>query len=377
MRGRTAAPLHPGRSGRSGGGARLTAAHRLYSRAKLETPGVHSTVPTSRPPEPGCHPRADGAISRRLRSPVQRSTWASAFLGTSPATRRSLECVRRAEQSVLKAQSTKSYVAAAGRAEFNEAVEALVLGASHGARSARRVRTAQTPGGCGALRVGAELIRAAAPKTTVHVSDPTMGRPRAASGELRTRARALSLLRHRQRRGALRGHAGAAESRRAGRCRAGACLLPQSDGRRFVDESVEGPRGAVAATAADAVSRLGLPGFRLQSGGGRGRDSARSRQRPRGARCRVLLEEPRPVPGTRRRPHHRQRHRIAGRCGAEPRFLQIARSIYSMPARTTAPRSRPASSRIRPCANPGSRNSRPCATASPTCARSWPRTCGH
>jgi aspartate aminotransferase len=86
-----------------------------------------------------------------------------------------LECVRRAEQSVLKAQSTKSYVAAAGRAEFNEAVEALVLGASHGARSARRVRTAQTPGGCGALRVGAELIRAAAPKTTVHVSDPTWG----------------------------------------------------------------------------------------------------------------------------------------------------------------------------------------------------------
>jgi aspartate aminotransferase len=86
-----------------------------------------------------------------------------------------LECVRRAEQSVLKAQSTKSYVAAAGRAEFNEAVEALVLGASHGARGARRVRTAQTPGGCGALRVGAELIRAAAPKTTVHVSDPTWG----------------------------------------------------------------------------------------------------------------------------------------------------------------------------------------------------------
>ena len=86
-----------------------------------------------------------------------------------------LECVRRAEQSVLKAQSTKSYVAAAGRTEFNEAVEMLVLGASHGARGARRVRTAQTPGGCGALRVGAELIRAAAPKTTVHVSDPTWG----------------------------------------------------------------------------------------------------------------------------------------------------------------------------------------------------------
>jgi aspartate aminotransferase len=86
-----------------------------------------------------------------------------------------LDCVRRAEQIVLQAQSTKSYVAAAGRVEFNDAVEQLVLGPGHRARGARRVRTAQTPGGCGALRVGAELIRAAAPKSTVYVSDPTWG----------------------------------------------------------------------------------------------------------------------------------------------------------------------------------------------------------
>ena len=33
----------------------------------------------------------------------------------------------------------------------------------------------QSPGGCGALRVGAELIRASAPGVTVHVSDPTWG----------------------------------------------------------------------------------------------------------------------------------------------------------------------------------------------------------
>jgi aspartate aminotransferase len=36
-----------------------------------------------------------------------------------------------------------------------------------------RVRTVQTPGGCGALRLGADLIRAAAPETVVHVSSPT------------------------------------------------------------------------------------------------------------------------------------------------------------------------------------------------------------
>jgi aspartate/tyrosine/aromatic aminotransferase len=86
-----------------------------------------------------------------------------------------LECVRRAEQIVFKSESTKSYVAAAGREEFNGALEELVLGASHAARRERRSRTVQTPGGCGALRVGAELIRAAAPQATVHVSDPTWG----------------------------------------------------------------------------------------------------------------------------------------------------------------------------------------------------------
>jgi aspartate aminotransferase len=86
-----------------------------------------------------------------------------------------LQCVRRAERDVLAAQTTKSYVGAAGREEFNSAVESLVLGLEHAARRDRRTRTVQTPGGCGALRVGAELIRAAAPTATVHVSDPTWG----------------------------------------------------------------------------------------------------------------------------------------------------------------------------------------------------------
>ncbi len=86
-----------------------------------------------------------------------------------------LACVRRAEQAVLAAQLTKSYVSAAGREEFNSAVEALVLGDAHVARREGRARTVQAPGGCGALRVGAELIRAAAPHATVYVSDPTWG----------------------------------------------------------------------------------------------------------------------------------------------------------------------------------------------------------
>ena len=86
-----------------------------------------------------------------------------------------LDCVRRAEKEVLAAQTTKSYVGAAGREEFNSAVEELVLGGSHATRRDRRARTLQTPGGCGALRVGAELIKAAAPNVAVHLSDPTWG----------------------------------------------------------------------------------------------------------------------------------------------------------------------------------------------------------
>jgi aspartate aminotransferase len=86
-----------------------------------------------------------------------------------------LDCVRTAEKEVLAAQTTKSYVGAAGREDFNSAMEELVLGSAHTTRRDRRARTLQTPGGCGALRVGAELIKAAAPNAVVHVSDPTWG----------------------------------------------------------------------------------------------------------------------------------------------------------------------------------------------------------
>jgi aspartate/tyrosine/aromatic aminotransferase len=84
-----------------------------------------------------------------------------------------LKAVRQAEQAVLARQSTKSYVAAAGNPGFNQAMEKLVFGADHPALTGGRVRTIQAPGGCGALRLGAELIRAASPDSVVHVSTPT------------------------------------------------------------------------------------------------------------------------------------------------------------------------------------------------------------
>ena len=84
-----------------------------------------------------------------------------------------LEAVRQAERAMLARQNTKSYVAAAGNPGFNQAMESLVFGADHAALTGGRVRTIQAPGGCGALRLGAELIRAASPDSVVHVSTPT------------------------------------------------------------------------------------------------------------------------------------------------------------------------------------------------------------
>jgi aspartate aminotransferase len=49
----------------------------------------------------------------------------------------------------------------------------LVLGEGHPVLAADRVRSIQATGGCGALRLGAELFRAAQPETVVHVSTPT------------------------------------------------------------------------------------------------------------------------------------------------------------------------------------------------------------
>jgi aspartate aminotransferase len=84
-----------------------------------------------------------------------------------------MRAVREAEREVLASQTSKTYVAAVGNAGFNNEMEKLVLGQEHPQLASGRLRTIQAPGGCGALRLGAELIRAAAPDAVVHVSTPT------------------------------------------------------------------------------------------------------------------------------------------------------------------------------------------------------------
>ena len=84
-----------------------------------------------------------------------------------------MQAVRDAERALLARQSTKTYVAPAGNTAFNEAMRRLVLGEDSARAAAERVCAVQAPGGCGALRLGAELIRAARPEAVVHVSAPT------------------------------------------------------------------------------------------------------------------------------------------------------------------------------------------------------------
>ena len=84
-----------------------------------------------------------------------------------------LQCVKQAEQILDSTETTKTYLGPPGVAGFNSAMTSLIFAEDSAVLQEDRVRTIQTPGGTGALRVGADLIKAASPDATVWVSDPT------------------------------------------------------------------------------------------------------------------------------------------------------------------------------------------------------------
>jgi aspartate aminotransferase len=84
-----------------------------------------------------------------------------------------LNCVVEAEKTLLATQTTKTYLGPAGVAGFNQAMGELILGEDSEALQQGRTRTIQTPGGTGALRVGADLINIATPEAELWASDPT------------------------------------------------------------------------------------------------------------------------------------------------------------------------------------------------------------
>jgi aspartate/tyrosine/aromatic aminotransferase len=82
-----------------------------------------------------------------------------------------LRAVKAAERILIDTQETKSYLGSQGDARFVELIRPIVFGA--GAAEDGRVLGVQTPGGCGALRLGAELIARADPDARILVGQPT------------------------------------------------------------------------------------------------------------------------------------------------------------------------------------------------------------
>ncbi len=84
-----------------------------------------------------------------------------------------MTAVKAAEGILLNDESTKSYLGITGNAALPALAQGLLLGSDHPLIGSPRVKTAQAPGGTGALRVAADFIAKANPTATVWVSNPT------------------------------------------------------------------------------------------------------------------------------------------------------------------------------------------------------------
>ncbi|MDG1461087.1 MAG: aspartate/tyrosine/aromatic aminotransferase [Luminiphilus sp.] len=81
--------------------------------------------------------------------------------------------VRLAQRQLVDDEQTKSYIPPQGDPKFIEGLVELVVGGDAlGARSGS-IGAVQAPGGCGAVRLGAEVLKASGTKGKVWVSDPT------------------------------------------------------------------------------------------------------------------------------------------------------------------------------------------------------------
>jgi aspartate aminotransferase len=83
-----------------------------------------------------------------------------------------MAAIRESERRLVENGTTKVYVGPAGNRDFAAAIEKLTLGADHSASKAKRTQALQAPGGCGALRLSAELLKGSG-ATELLVSDPT------------------------------------------------------------------------------------------------------------------------------------------------------------------------------------------------------------
>jgi aspartate aminotransferase/aromatic-amino-acid transaminase len=81
--------------------------------------------------------------------------------------------VKKAEQMLLAGETSKSYLPISGDPAYDKAVQKLVLGEKSETFQSSRAVTVHAPGGTGALKVGADLLKRFKPEAKVWVSSPT------------------------------------------------------------------------------------------------------------------------------------------------------------------------------------------------------------
>lgn len=84
-----------------------------------------------------------------------------------------LATVKKAEAALLESEKTKSYLTIEGTVEYGLAVQKLLFGADSEVVTSKRAKTAQAPGGTGALRVAGEFIKCQLGNVKVWISNPT------------------------------------------------------------------------------------------------------------------------------------------------------------------------------------------------------------
>ncbi|UXK13606.1 aspartate/tyrosine/aromatic aminotransferase [Erwinia pyrifoliae] len=84
-----------------------------------------------------------------------------------------LSSVKKAEQYLLENETTKNYLSIDGIADFARCTQELLFGAASPVIASQRARTAQTPGGTGALRIAADFIATQTSAKRVWVSNPS------------------------------------------------------------------------------------------------------------------------------------------------------------------------------------------------------------
>jgi aspartate/tyrosine/aromatic aminotransferase len=93
-----------------------------------------------------------------------------------------LDCVKRAEQALLDSEQSKNYLPITGDPLYGRCVQELLFGEDGEVVNSGRAVTAHSPGGTGALRIGAELLKRFQPDAAVWISTPTWANHRGIFG---------------------------------------------------------------------------------------------------------------------------------------------------------------------------------------------------